>query len=576
MREKVTVRQWVIVLAVMVSARLFAETIKLEPDAAKRRTVVIHSQGMRSASLYLDAPSPWKIGGSSIIASDTMLWRAQNVTPNNSTHIYQLVNAYSSQEYVLIAGNLTQPGSGGTERNPTFSATVPSVDIDWVDHSGANHEADEDSWVGVCPFATNNAQRTQIIVRKLKDDRSLVTGSMTFHFRPTTVVRFLKADGSVLADGATISDNMTPLTLYVDPIDTGRFTVELKGPVDDEFNRPSDYLSGVAVKVEVKKVVFSSDHGVLTDYNATYAGSGGSVYTPRGWVKNGENNPITHRQGQKITANVTVCVQPSGLKFNINGSSDVGALIFSKPGLISNGGDQTISIESAFPLSSSVDVLNGRVGWSFVVDHQDEVYTINGGVSGSHKIYVTRGTPGSGPTLKRISLVCDTCQFLNSPENIADCLHDYVSANTVFSGSGNERGWALLDGGSGDCDNQASCMKAAVEMLGAGPATVSYVRASTNAGAGNCLDLKTRIVNNKKQYLLLDFDAGVGHNWNAYEGCCKVGSNYYAITPKIKAGNDYEMLKALGCQQYWVETMGIPGQTLGWKVVSVLEEVPIP
>lgn len=542
-----------------------------------------------------------------------------------------------------------------------------------------------------------------ILAAMTQDDFGLVSGWMTLECWPTDGVRFLKEDGTTaLWHGASVSYSETPLTLYVDPVPekAGPFTVTLKGDMDDAFNRPTDYLTGRAVlldldvdadndgaigeaddpleenpggilatgtvkqvalrlapagltgtlkllavsggshirlwrdagktsslalsdaewelsggytfptalyvegieasaavrdvhlclrytaaggqyvddyirltvlSVDIKKVEFTSDHGVLTDYNTDYAGSGGTVYNPRGWIKGGANNPITHVKGSKITANVTFCVQPSGITFDLSGDGPIDALDFYKTGLTSSGSDQTVSITSDAEFPARVDVLEESVAWS--IDVSDGP-SYSGGSSGPHKIYATWGSPGSGPTLKRVDKVCHTAWWQNSPESIADSLHDMVASQTTF-GSGGVDGWVLLDGGSGDCDNQARCMKYTFEMLGAGAANVRLVRASTNSGQGNCLALESRVVNNQTHYLIIDFDAGAGYNWNAYEGCCEAAFHYYAITPKEKEDHDYDLLKALGCQQYWVRTTVPPGSP-GWSVVEVFEEVSVP
>ncbi len=244
------------ILAAMTAAAISvsAYDIDLEPDAAKRRTVtVFKSQGPQTASLYLKAPSPWVIAGSAITAQDDSLWSAVSTTPNTRTHVYQMVNAHSSQQHVSIFGFLTQPGPG-PGRNPWFKATVPAVDIDWEAHSGAGHESDEDAWTGLCPVTTDQSRRSKIIVRPLKDDFSLVSGWMTLECWPTDAVRFLKEDGATaLWHGASVSYSETPLTLYVDPVPekAGPFTVTLKGDMDDAFNRPTDYLTGRAVLLDL-------------------------------------------------------------------------------------------------------------------------------------------------------------------------------------------------------------------------------------------------------------------------------------------------------------------------------------
>ena len=125
-------QRFAIITAMTVTAHnTLAYEIHLEPDAAKRRTVTVcRSQGPETAALYLSAPAPWVIAGSAITAQDDNLWGGFSTAPNSPTHIYRMVNAHSSQQYVGIYGLLTQPGQGeGTP--PWFRATVPSVDIDW-------------------------------------------------------------------------------------------------------------------------------------------------------------------------------------------------------------------------------------------------------------------------------------------------------------------------------------------------------------------------------------------------------------------------------------------------------------
>lgn len=315
------------------------------------------------------------------------------------------------------------------------------------------------------------------------------------------------------------------------------------------------------VQAEIKKVEFTSDHGVLTDYNTDYAGSGGTVYNPRGWIKDGDNNPITHVKDNNITVNVTVCVQPSGINFNLTGDGPISALDFHKTGLTSSGSDQPVSIASDEKLPLNVDVLSNSISWTFSFAG----LTNGNKSSGPHKIYITWGSPGSGPTLKRIDKVCNTADDQDNPESIADSLQDMVASETDF-GTDDVDGWALLDrGGSGDCDNQARCMKYTFEMLGAGNANVQFVRASTNAGTGNCLDYQSRTCSvHGLEYLLLDFyGGGQPDNMNQYEGCCEAAGLYYAITPNEKADDDYDMLTKLGdlgATQRWCWF----DNTIGW------------
>lgn len=153
-------------------------------------------------------------------------------------------------------------------------------------------------------------------------------------------------------------------------------------------------------------------------------------------------------------------------------------------------------------------------------------------------------------------------------------MHD----KTNFSGTASfpiPQGWILLDGKLGDCDDQARCMKVAADILGLPKSHVRLVKASEDAGAGNCLDFDTRVINGKTQYLLLDCDTGDEYNWNLWQGCCETNNRYYSITPEIDATNDYEILKQLKCQQWWCLTTKPPSDPR-CRVIKPVEEVPKP
>ncbi len=254
--KAMTTRRLSVIIALMLTGTYaFAQyEIDLTPDAAKRRTVTIYrSHGPKTASLYLNAPDPWYIGHSSIVARDDVLWEGPvggSSSPSKS-HIYNMLSADSSEQYVCIFGDLVQPGVG-PGYNPWFRATVPSVDIDWESHAKPSDEANEDSWTGFCPVTTNQSERTKVIIRKMKDDTSLVYPSMTLKCWPTDAVRFMKANGTTaLYNGATINNSDAPLTLYVDPLSTGPFEVTLQGPFDDKSKRPEDYLKGYGIEIDI-------------------------------------------------------------------------------------------------------------------------------------------------------------------------------------------------------------------------------------------------------------------------------------------------------------------------------------
>jgi hypothetical protein len=313
-----------------------------------------------------------------------------------------------------------------------------------------------------------------------------------------------------------------------------------------------------AVGAEVKAVIFTSDHGVMTDWDSDYAGSGGTVYNPRGWRKTPPaNNPISHTKGLNISANVVICVQPAGVSFTLDGDGPVTALDFSAGGQTSTGSDQTISVTSTGPLEAKVYTTGGSIVWTIKDVGGTGGPTVGAGTSGPHTVYVTWDTPADGTaTVHRIKWVCNKADGQTTKEACVDAIWHGVAGGTTFGlGPPQTDGWALLDGGRGDCDNQARCMSYAVLVLGAGPAEVDYVRASTDEDVS---DLETRYCSEDgEEWLYLDFDPGPGMNRNNYEGCCRTSDpvHWYAITPEIKADSGFLILCALanehGVTQWW-------------------------
>jgi hypothetical protein len=380
-----------------------------------------------------------------------------------------------------------------------------------------------------------------------------------------------------------------PTQLYVEPVSAGSGDLELTliyrtvnecpGWAPDTggsgTDRTTDRVKVTVVDAQVESVTFVSDHGVLTDWNTNFAAGGGDLYNPRGWHKDPPaNNPVSHTQGLNVTVEVGVTISPAGVQYKLSGVSGVNGLDFQQQDAVTSTG----ALQTFHLTSSQDDKLDAKVAVVQTPIHWQASLTdaVNLGDSGPHKLYVTWGSPGNGPTLKRIDHVCTHANGAGSQEAIADALQTTTATHTVFLVGGTTDGWALLDGGAGDCDNQARCMGLQVEMLGAGPAVVRLVRASTNGGAGNCLDQEDR-EGPPHQWLVLDFNTGTGYDWNAYEGCCETAGHYYAIHPQIKADNDYQLLLALPCQQYWITTVGdVQPGTPGCQVEQVIEEVGKP
>jgi len=332
-----------------------------------------------------------------------------------------------------------------------------------------------------------------------------------------------------------------------------------------------DHTKVTVVGAQVESVTFVSDHGVMTDWTTNFAGSGGNVYSPRGWRRSpAANSPISHTQGLNVTVEVGVTISPGGCQYKLSGLSGVNGLNFQQQDAqTSTGALQTFQLTSAQndKLDAKVAVVATPIHWQANMTNAVKL-----GDSGDHVVYVTWGSPGQGPTWKRIDHVCTEANGAASTEAIGDLLQPSTATHTVFSDTGTTDGWALLDGGSGDCDNQARCMALQVDMLGAGPATVQVVHATSDYGEGKCLDLEGPRGNS--EYLVLDFDSGPGHNLQAFEGCCETAGYYYAITPSKKAPDDYQMLLVLPGRQFWVRTNGYPPGDERSVVIAILEEVP--
>jgi len=203
----------------------------------------------------------------------------------------------------------------------------------------------------------------------------------------------------------------------------------------------------------------------------------------------------------------------------------------------------------------------------------------------TNPFWVTWGEPNFGAsvgvTAKRVNFATGAARPGSTVELIATFVYWSVAEpnnppQEPSPGSINTDTWYLLDGRpfSGQCDEQARFMGRVLKMLGVGSST-ALVRASTDSGEGNCLDPEYRWcpLHGSGEFLCLDFyGGGQSGNMNQFEGCCVAGGHYYALWPREMVTNDYTMLQALSCQQYWVETNGpAPGEE-GWKVETVWSE----
>jgi outer membrane protein OmpA-like peptidoglycan-associated protein len=324
--------------------------------------------------------------------------------------------------------------------------------------------------------------------------------------------------------------------------------------------------------LSLKNIKFTSDHDMLKDNNTDWSNTG-TVIEPE-WITNPlRNKAISQTKNTSLVADITVNVAPPGTSFDLIGTGiNNNDTSFKKTGITSTGTDQVITITADANLPDAVSKLFRYIVWKIKTGGKEQL----AGFSGPHRIYVTYGTPSGGVTEKRMAWSCEKANTKKTPEKIADKIQEGVRANTTFGGGGTD-GWNLLAGGSGDCDNLARLMSFAVKILGVTPATVKCVRASTNSGAGNCLDLETTwgFFSGTRYLIMYYYNASPGYRWNAYEGTCNTAGKYYAIEPFIKATDDYDMLKKIACTQHWVKSPVPPGAH-GWHATNPSSAVPKP
>ena len=353
-------------------------------------------------------------------------------------------------------------------------------------------------------------------------------------------------------------------------------------PADAQSPTPNlTKTADVAVlKPEIESITFKSDHHVLVKNNSDWSDSGVPYAEPECRI-NGQTtqavtcDPISQTKSSMLSVEVKLKGLVKDLKVDLAGNGPRNSLRFEVADYALKQRDDTIVMTAKGALPDNISEEVGVVGWSIrLLDPKSPIGKSL--ASTEHKVYVTYGDPtgSSVSTEKRMGWCTLNAVGAKTSEDISDAIHNAVAKQTTFGGAGTE-GWALLGGGSGDCDNQARLMCWGVELLGIAPASVHYVTASTNDG--NCVDdLETRKVDGKTHYLLLYFfDAAPDYRWNAYEGVCVTAGSYYAVTPKRKESHDCDMLKAIKCQQYWVRTNVKPGDA-GWGVMEIFEEVPKP
>lgn len=252
----------------------------------------------------------------------------------------------------------------------------------------------------------------------------------------------------------------------------------------------------------------------------------------------------------KLAANVILCVQPSGINYDLTGDGSSGYFTFHQNGQTSSGSDQLLSLTADTNLPAQVDVLSQSIDWSINVS--GVMCTVTS--SGPHTVYVTWDTPtGTEPTLKRMQWTVNLARSSASLDQIANKIGPDAVGGLRFSGLsifGNppslSTAWQVMDNCSGDCGTLSTLMKYECDMLGATGAVVSFVFARNASWVG--LSEPSPPVapyvetNSAGSPLGMWFGGGLGAGWNIYEGCCVFQSKWWMGGNGFATNTAYDVL----------------------------------
>ena len=389
-------------------------------------------------------------------------------------------------------------------------------------------------------------------------------------------------DGSSTATGTSQSHSFST---------SGEYTVTLTAddtPGCYHDGPKTDTIVVKVIKAEIKKVIFTSDHGLMTDEFSSFSNSGGTVYNPRGWVKGGANNPISHTQGASISANVNVCVEPSGESFTLTGESTNSVLNFSGSGS-STGSDQDVSVTASSALPAKIDTLTDQsITWKIKKDGTELCSETS-----SHTIYVTWGTPPTtGSTRKRIDWACIASHDATSISTAATKIRDKVRGEITFNGEIESlNAWLLMANPSvgADCYSLANVCVEGLNILGI---SADKDKAwATHDGIGSYPAVSASTCTAQPKHDWIDGFEGHQHLWHMkavytaagtyeYEGFFTIsdpGLIAYTVVPSEGpfSGTLYhlEVLRKSGAvSQSWA----IDGLQVQADLCTFLDEEPIP
>ena len=220
------------------------------------------------------------------------------------------------------------------------------------------------------------------------------------------------------------------------------------------------------VKIELKKLSFTTDHHLMRDNNTDYTATG-TVFPKPDWTDGGTNNPISHTMSQNVGVSLEFLVTPSDApsrSYHIKGTGPTGLNFESDINLA--GGTTAIPLTSTDQLAAKVQKLTGSINWTITSNSQ----TVLTQSTGSHIVYVTIGTPrndGTVPgtvTQKRMERAVGAVAGALSldPNAIVKTVVQDQGAFDLNKPQTNE--WVVPDTG-GDCQSIVRFTKAVLDMI---------------------------------------------------------------------------------------------------------------
>ena len=247
------------ILAAVCAIKAGAVDVTVGPYSDVRQAIRI-DKGPHQETINIKTPtdSDWTVKRSYLItATDTTLWKKTESTERQ----YKIMNAYSAQEYAIIGGELTKNGHGGGGYNagPTFSITVPSVDIDWPGH---DDEVAEDTYIQMLPLTADSSKWKTVFISPPKDKVSADCTMMIWCNPASTVVRLRETTqkgGQIISHGHTFTPpSGGGYTFVVEPLSPGEFKIILEGTATANKAKARDTIYGCVFE-EIKLITPAGD-----------------------------------------------------------------------------------------------------------------------------------------------------------------------------------------------------------------------------------------------------------------------------------------------------------------------------